>query len=180
MLLLAALLIAGCAAGTDVNLTPSSGTLSPATAGPNASLGATAPPTAGPIASLGPLPTSASTPRPPPSLAAPLPPWLVGTWTQSNYTGSATGGQTQRIYRFHPEGVYEYWHLLCPTFDQCDGPYEWGTVDLGQTVIGFVPQTPSAEGPRAFEYAVAQDVIGAWTLRLGLPGGLVDVFYLER
>jgi hypothetical protein len=66
------------------------------------------------------------------------------------------------------------------SFDTCSGPYEWGVALASEGVLTPLPQTPSADGQRAYVYAVVQDqFVGDWTLQFELPTHL-DVFYRQH
>ncbi len=134
----------------------------------------TPPPTPEPATAPPPAPEPVVEPPPPP----PLPQELVGVWTQSNYL-YLPGSYTQRIYRFQPNGTYDYSNQYCASYQNCTGGQESGIVTASEGILTLQPQFSPIEGPRAFPYAVAYDPAGSLTLRLTTPD-YVDVFYWEQ
>jgi len=114
--------------------------------------------------------------RPAASLT-PLPPELVGTWRTSTWL-NADGSQADwRIYRFMPDGLYDYTVAEC-TPDCVVQGYEWGYAQASDGVLSLMPQTTPSDGPRAWAYAVGRDPnVGDVQLHVALPNGQVDIFY---
>jgi hypothetical protein len=109
-------------------------------------------------------------------VSATLPAELLGDWLQRTDSATIPGAYQQRVYRFRPDGIYEYWNEWCPSYNECSGGYEWGHVRISGNALALQPQTPSPEGERNFPFSIEPDAIGAPTLRLVTPGG-ADVFY---
>jgi hypothetical protein len=145
----------------------------PATRGP-ATLSPTARPPARPSLAV---PSAAPVNVLPAVSLAPLPADLVGTWRTSHWLNSDGSQADWRIYRFTPEGLYEYTLAQCTPSCVVQG-YEWGYAQAANGLLSLTPQTASSEGPRAWPYAVGRDPnVGDVQLHLALPDGQTDIFY---
>jgi hypothetical protein len=108
---------------------------------------------------------------------APLAAELVGTWRTSTWL-NADGSQADwRIYRFTPDGLYDYTLAHC-TPDCVVQGYEWGYAQTADGFLALTPQTDPSDGRRGWPYAVGRDPnVGDVQLHFTLPDGQTDIFY---
>jgi len=124
-------------------------------------------------------PTTAALPAPAPQPVVPLPRELVGRWETQTWLDSSGSQAIVRTYRFGPDGRYDYSIAICRSSTDCTiQADESGYAQAARGVLALRPQTPSADGPRAFPYVVGRDPdVGDVQLHLTLADGRIDVFY---
>ena len=83
--------------------------------------------------------------------------------------------------RVSADGRYEYTVGQCESSTQCAlVSKESGAAQVKNGVLAVVPETESADGPRAWPYVVDRDpVVGDVRLNLALAAGQTDIFYRD-